>query len=187
MSPPVTLSPSDELRRCEQLSVEGFQRAIQATHGSRSRPIARERVDDHFEGELASGQGDVLDFEPLDHPEASRVLHLAGGPAGSGRLSTSRVSARLRGPCGRRSRRTKYGARPWKVSLDSECTARCLKKRGSSWARDTPAGTASFDWGDCYGRCEEDPGAPPSAPSCPLSMLRWLPPDANLHVIVVVI
>ncbi len=46
------------------LPIAGFQHAIQQTHGAKARLLSRERIDEHFEGE-------VLVFELQDHPTAS--------------------------------------------------------------------------------------------------------------------
>jgi hypothetical protein len=54
-----------------ELSIDGFRHAIRATHGSESQFVARERVDEYFEGDPV-WQGEVLVFELLDHPKAKR-------------------------------------------------------------------------------------------------------------------
>ena len=54
-----------------ELSEEGFERAIQATHGAKSRFVSRERVHERFEGQTV-WIGEVLTFELLDHPKATR-------------------------------------------------------------------------------------------------------------------
>lgn len=48
-----------------------FHEAIQATHGAKAALIARERVDERFEGEPV-WRGEVLVFELEGHPEAAR-------------------------------------------------------------------------------------------------------------------
>jgi hypothetical protein len=48
-----------------------FERAIQASHGARSRFLWRERVVERFAGETVWA-GEVLVFELLDHPSAAR-------------------------------------------------------------------------------------------------------------------
>jgi len=50
--------------------LSNFERAIQETHGAKSRLLGRERVDEPFES--PTWQGEVLVFELLDHPSASR-------------------------------------------------------------------------------------------------------------------
>jgi hypothetical protein len=44
------------------LPLEGFQKAIRATHGAESRLVERVRVDERFEGEPV-WQGEVLVFD----------------------------------------------------------------------------------------------------------------------------
>jgi hypothetical protein len=51
--------------------LSSFERAIKDTYGAKSRLLGKERVDHPFEGEPA-WQGEVLVFELLDHPSASR-------------------------------------------------------------------------------------------------------------------
>jgi hypothetical protein len=51
--------------------LSGFEKAIRATHGAGSRLIARERVKETFQGETV-WEGEVLVFELVDHPSASR-------------------------------------------------------------------------------------------------------------------
>lgn len=53
------------------LSIPGFQRAIRATHGAGARLIERIHVVEDFEGERA-WEGEVLVFELVGHPSASR-------------------------------------------------------------------------------------------------------------------
>jgi hypothetical protein len=53
------------------LPVDGFQNAIRAVHGAGSRLISRERVEETFEGDPV-WTGEVLTFELLDHPQATR-------------------------------------------------------------------------------------------------------------------
>ena len=48
-----------------------FESAIRAMHGAGSRLISRERVDERFGGDPV-WQGEVLVFELLDHPTATR-------------------------------------------------------------------------------------------------------------------
>ena len=54
-----------------ELPIPGFEHAIQATHGTRSRLLSRERVQEHFERRPV-WTGEVLVFELLDHPTASK-------------------------------------------------------------------------------------------------------------------
>jgi hypothetical protein len=53
------------------VSLETFEKAIKATHGAKAKLLARERVEEVFEGEPV-WRGEVLVFELLDHPSASR-------------------------------------------------------------------------------------------------------------------
>jgi hypothetical protein len=55
-----------------------FQEAIQATHGAGSRLIDRVRVENRFEG-APVWEGEVLVFELLDHPSASRCYAWEAG------------------------------------------------------------------------------------------------------------
>jgi hypothetical protein len=48
-----------------------FERAIEATHGAKSRLLGKERVDEVFVG-TSAWNGEVLVFELLDHPSATR-------------------------------------------------------------------------------------------------------------------
>jgi hypothetical protein len=54
-----------------EVPLSTYERAIKETHGAESRLLGREHVDAPFEGERG-WQGDVLVFELLDHPRASR-------------------------------------------------------------------------------------------------------------------
>ena len=54
-----------------ELSLDGFRHAIRQTHGADAQLVARERVDERFEGEPV-WQGEVLVFDLLDHPTAKR-------------------------------------------------------------------------------------------------------------------
>jgi len=51
--------------------ISNFERAIKETHGAKARLLGRERVDQPFGGAHA-WRGEVLVFELLDHPSASR-------------------------------------------------------------------------------------------------------------------
>ena len=53
------------------ISLPEFEKTIQATHGAGSRLIARERVKETFQGETV-WEGEVLVFELVGHPSASR-------------------------------------------------------------------------------------------------------------------
>ncbi len=53
------------------LPIPAFQHAIRAMHGAGSRLVERMRVDEHFEGSPV-WEGEVLVFELLGHPTASR-------------------------------------------------------------------------------------------------------------------
>ncbi len=55
-----------------ELPEDGFRHAIRATHGGEPTLIARERVNETFEGEPA-WTGEVLVFALEGHPSASRV------------------------------------------------------------------------------------------------------------------
>jgi hypothetical protein len=61
-----------------EIPLSTFERAIRETHGAKSRLLGRERVEAPFEGERA-WQGEVLVFELLDHPSASRCYAWAVG------------------------------------------------------------------------------------------------------------
>lgn len=61
-----------------QLQPSDFETAIVATHGAKSRLIAREHVHETFEGETV-WEGDVLVFELLDHPSATKCYAWAVG------------------------------------------------------------------------------------------------------------
>lgn len=52
-----------------EIPLKTFQEAIYATHGSKARFLARERIHEEFEGETA-WEGEVLVFELQGHPEA---------------------------------------------------------------------------------------------------------------------
>jgi len=54
-----------------EIPLSEFAKAIKATHGSASRLIARERVKETFQGETI-WEGEVLVFELVGHPSASR-------------------------------------------------------------------------------------------------------------------
>lgn len=54
-----------------ELPLPTFQAAILATHGAHSRQIDRVRVEETFEGQPV-WNGEVLIFELLDHPTATR-------------------------------------------------------------------------------------------------------------------
>ena len=54
------------------LPIDGFRRAIQATHGARALYRWHERVDEGFGG-TPVWTGEVLVFELLDHPRASVI------------------------------------------------------------------------------------------------------------------
>lgn len=54
-----------------EIPLSEFAKAIQATHGAGSRLISRERVTETFEGETV-WEGEVLVFELVGHPSASR-------------------------------------------------------------------------------------------------------------------
>jgi hypothetical protein len=55
-----------------ELSLQGFERAIQATHGAKGASlVARERVVERFQGETV-WEGEVLVFELQGHPTAAR-------------------------------------------------------------------------------------------------------------------
>ena len=54
-----------------EIPLSGFEKAIKATHGAGSRLIARERVKETFQGETV-WEGEVLVFELVGHPSASR-------------------------------------------------------------------------------------------------------------------
>jgi len=51
--------------------ISTFEKAIKATHGAKAKLLARERVEEVFEGEPV-WRGEALVFELLDHPSASR-------------------------------------------------------------------------------------------------------------------
>jgi hypothetical protein len=53
-------------------ATERFQEAIQATHGARAELVAKVAVREQFHGEPLWEQ-DVLVFDLLDHPTASRA------------------------------------------------------------------------------------------------------------------
>jgi hypothetical protein len=54
-----------------EIPIPTFEKAIQATHGATSQLVDRVRVDERFEGQPV-WEGEVLVFQLLDHPEASR-------------------------------------------------------------------------------------------------------------------
>lgn len=54
-----------------EIAIQGFQHAIRAMHGCGSLLIRRERVAEAFEGQPV-WEGDVLVFELVGHPSASR-------------------------------------------------------------------------------------------------------------------
>lgn len=54
-----------------ELSLQGFEEAIQATHGAKGQLVARVAVHERFEGDTM-WEGEVLVFDLLDHPTASR-------------------------------------------------------------------------------------------------------------------
>lgn len=54
-----------------ELPLDGFRHAIRQTHGADSKLVSREWVDEWFEGEPV-WEGEVLVFDLLDHPTASR-------------------------------------------------------------------------------------------------------------------
>lgn len=54
-----------------ELPILDFEHAIQATHGTRSDLLERVPVHETFEGEPV-WEGEVLVFQLLDHPAASR-------------------------------------------------------------------------------------------------------------------
>lgn len=54
-----------------EVSIAAFQKAILATHGASSHLVERVRVVEDFQGERA-WEGEVLVFELLGHPKASR-------------------------------------------------------------------------------------------------------------------
>lgn len=54
-----------------ELSLEDFREAIQATHGAKASLIDRQRVHEAFEGETV-WQGEVLIFRLQGHPTAPR-------------------------------------------------------------------------------------------------------------------
>lgn len=54
-----------------ELPIEGFERAIRATHGAQAKLAGRVSVLEMFKGE-AVWEGEVLVFDLLDHPTASR-------------------------------------------------------------------------------------------------------------------
>lgn len=60
------------------IPTSSFEQAIQATHGAKSRLIARERVHEQHQGETV-WEGEVLVFELLDHPKATRCYAWAVG------------------------------------------------------------------------------------------------------------
>jgi hypothetical protein len=53
------------------LPTSTFERAIRATHGAKARLLRREHVLERFEGKTV-WIGEVLVFELLDHPGATR-------------------------------------------------------------------------------------------------------------------
>ena len=54
-----------------KLSVEGFQHAIQATHGAKAKLVERVPVHETFDGDVV-WTGEVLVFQLQGHPTASR-------------------------------------------------------------------------------------------------------------------
>lgn len=78
------------------VSLADFERAIKATHGARTRLLAREIVKEVLRGKTV-WEGDVLVFELLDHPSAhlcyaweldGEVTAVLGeGPVGSARAA----------------------------------------------------------------------------------------------------
>jgi hypothetical protein len=54
-----------------ELSLDGFRHAIRNMHGSECQLVARERIDEYFEGDPV-WQGEVLVFDLLDNPMATR-------------------------------------------------------------------------------------------------------------------
>ena len=54
-----------------EISVFAFQRAIRETHGAEAEFAERISVDEHFEGQPV-WEGEVLVFDLLDHPSATR-------------------------------------------------------------------------------------------------------------------
>ena len=53
------------------IQVSTFEKAIQATHSAKPRLLGRERVEEVFQGG-PRWQGEVLVFELVDHPSATR-------------------------------------------------------------------------------------------------------------------
>jgi len=72
-----------------------FRKAIKATHGADSRLIARERVDEYFEGDPV-WQGEVLVFELLDHPKATRCYAWEVGGRVTAVLGVGPINSALR-------------------------------------------------------------------------------------------
>lgn len=54
-----------------EIPLHEFETAIAATHGAKSRLVARERVHEQHQGQTV-WIGEVLVFELLDHPSATR-------------------------------------------------------------------------------------------------------------------
>ena len=54
-----------------ELSLEGFQNAIRETHGAEADFAERVPVNEHFKGQPV-WDGEVLVFDLLDHPTATR-------------------------------------------------------------------------------------------------------------------
>jgi hypothetical protein len=53
------------------IQVSTFEKAIQATHSAKPRLLGRERVEEVFQGG-PRWQGEVLVFELVDHPSATK-------------------------------------------------------------------------------------------------------------------
>jgi len=54
-----------------EIPVQLFYEAIEASHGAKAALIARERVEERFEGQTV-WEGEVLVFELENHPQAAR-------------------------------------------------------------------------------------------------------------------
>ena len=74
--------------------VAAFQRAIRAVHGAESRLIGRERVEETFHGDPV-WTGEVLTFELLDHPQATRCYAWAVDGRGTAVLGVPPIKTPL--------------------------------------------------------------------------------------------
>ena len=78
-----------------EISEAEFRKAIRATHGSETQLVGRERVDERFEGDPV-WQGEVLIFDLLDNPLATRCYAWALAGRVTAVLHTGPIDSPLR-------------------------------------------------------------------------------------------